>query len=167
MTSLPLFPGARADVAVSCSGVGTATFASKSTATNNQPYYVGTIFTINVVASSVTATTIPSFSVYRPCYLSNTLTQTPSQTATTFAMTGMGGFKINGASFVSSTTYYGTLTTGTLAQMTVTGVAQHPFHIHVFPFQITSMTPGDATYFQVRVYKIFSAPGVFSTSLIP
>ena len=149
MTELPLYSGARADVAISCSGAGTATFGSKTIATNNQPYYVGTVLTVKVVDISLTATTLPSFTVNRPCYASNTQLLTPTTTLTDFAMTGKDGFLINGASFISETTYYATLTTGTLVQMAVRGIQQHPYHIHVFPFQITSTKPGD-NYFQVK-----------------
>jgi len=155
VTELPLCSGARADVAISCSGAGTATFASQSLATNNQPYYVGTVLTVNVVDISLTATTLPSFTVKRPCYASNTQTLTPTTTLTDFAMTGQGGFLINGASFISETTYYATLTTGTLVEMTVSGIEQHPYHIHVFPYQITSPTIDN--YFQVVMSTKFTA----------
>jgi len=150
--SIPLAPGNRADVAILCSGTGTATLSSVSTtyAKTNEAY-TGVVMTLTVSGAAGSAGALTPFSVYRPCYLVSTLSSTPSITDT---LAFGPGVQMNGAIFSSETTYLNTYGVGALVQLSLVGISDHVWHQHVNPFQISVLAATDPVYFQVRLVTI-------------
>mmetsp|Transcript_18920 Transcript_18920/g.38995 ORF Transcript_18920/g.38995 Transcript_18920/m.38995 type:complete len:800 (-) Transcript_18920:198-2597(-) len=216
VTSIRLFPGARADVAVRCSTVGSYTMGAatetlgtvrrrrrldggdhkeeeeeevgggslkeEELATKNEhdenatpkrssgrkmppppppgggptgPTDDGgggvdfTVLTVSVAAASTapTAEDLPMFTVHRPCYLANTVGSSPTQSAN---LALSGGFTLNNAKFMEGVALSGTFDTGNLGSISLTGTNNHPFHMHVNHYQITTLTgAADTTWFQV------------------
>ena len=109
--------------------------------------WTGTAFSITVTGTEGTATMLPSFSVYRPCYLADTI---GAAVDTSFSVAFDQNFNVNGQKFTTTSTFLGAFTTGQLAQITLADINRHPFHIHVNHFQITSSTSAaaDPIYFQ-------------------
>ena len=151
-----------------CSGAGTATLAASAVnfagIDSHAVQATGTWVSI-VVSGTATGTSLPTFTVKRPCYLVNTRDETVSdvKNQASFAMTmsesgspPVISYLINGAKFSSATTYLKTFATGQLLEFTLTGTNAHPFHPHVNAYQITALSGAafDSNYFQVRIQLI-------------
>ena len=91
---------------------------------------------------------IAAFAVQRPCYLADTRAAAAVDASATVNLAGGNDFTVNGESFVDCTTYLDSFAAGALVELAVDGFAGHPFHLHINPYQIVTMTPDDATYFQ-------------------
>ena len=83
---IPLFPGARADVAVRCTTNGTATlfgYRDDSVDNNDDVQDINEVARpLNIIVSGADggATNLESFSVKRPCYLADTRAGNPDAT---------------------------------------------------------------------------------------
>jgi FtsP/CotA-like multicopper oxidase with cupredoxin domain len=150
ITSIPLYPASRADVAIRCTGQGTVSMIAGPGLT--EPTNINAVvMTFSVCGKNVAQPNLPSFSVFRPCYLVNTRTSIPDQIYN-FNLP-VNGLTINGQSFVSHDTYLNAnkpFLTGQLIESTINGLGVHIFHMHVNPFQIVSINnPGDPVFYQV------------------
>ncbi|KAL1519183.1 hypothetical protein AB1Y20_003443 [Prymnesium parvum] len=109
--------------------------------------------------------TLPTFEVNRPCYLVDLRSATASQTVN-FRLGPAP--TINGASFVSSTTYAASMPVGNVIQYDLNGVDAHPFHNHVNSFQLLE-DPADTAnnYFRAGDWHdvLISPNGVLSVRL--
>jgi hypothetical protein len=142
----------RADIAIQCTGIGSVNLiASTQVAAVGARVTSYVALTLNVNGTSANQAALPSFSVYRPCYLANTLNSTPTKTSTLTLGTGNPNAKLNGIYFSSPTQFLDTFVVGTLNEIVITqGIFVHTFHLHVNPYQITYMlATADNTYFQV------------------
>eukprot|EP00931_Biecheleriopsis_adriatica_P055184 TRINITY_DN3256_c0_g1_i5.p1 TRINITY_DN3256_c0_g1~~TRINITY_DN3256_c0_g1_i5.p1 ORF type:complete len:635 (+),score=115.07 TRINITY_DN3256_c0_g1_i5:68-1906(+) len=175
ITTIYLFPGARADVAVSCTcttypctamlgsagrrlqrgGGGGGPAAAGAGAANVQ------LLELSIADGGATAPTLPTFTPVRPCYLVDLRSATPTARGNLNMAGGARAITYDGTG--QSMTYANThanggtmrtwasiasLVAGSVYEMEVNGAAGHPFHMHVNPYQITSITnmPG-AGYF--------------------
>ena len=163
VAELPLYPGARADVAVRCSATGTFNLvaaARRRSRRRLQPgggggggmggddAWTGTALTVEVSGDDAAEPDIDAFAVLRPCYLADTRGAAAVDASAEVNLAGGNDFTVNGASFVDYATYLESFAAGALVELAVDGFAGHPFHLHINPYQIVTMTPDDATYFQ-------------------
>lgn len=165
LISVVPFPlGGRADVAVRCTAAGSYTLESEEGVAGgagkgrrrlhqmgeNAGDFVGSLATITVADGSETATTLPGFSVRRPCYLADLRCAEATEVDSTFTV-ALRPFTVNDQAFVDSDTPLtgGSFATGSLLEWTITGTGGHPFHLHVNPYQIQTLTTTDTDYFQV------------------
>lgn len=149
VTVLPIPVGGRADVMVRCSTAGTKTVLDFDDLT---------LFTVNVSGETVSSTDLESWTPTVPAYLTD-LTSTPAdegcacQTQFTGCNSG-GGVCVNQKSFNSSY-YIHTVAFGSVVERQLRAHWGHPYHQHVYPFQIVdgvagfSDAYGHATYFQM------------------
>jgi len=158
---IPLYPGARADVAIRCT---CPTYPCKMpSAVEGSDFNV---FTYNIVAptGAEDPATLPTFSPAKPCYLADLQSaNVPVANQGVLNLDG-GGFIVSYNGVGQSMTYanthaggktqrqfppIGELKTGNVYEMTVGGAAQHPLHVHVNPYQITwILTSYHRGYFQ-------------------
>jgi len=171
-----LFPGARADVAFSCTCTSypcTGVLGSAPARRLQGPARPGmggggagpnapggNMATVELLQLNITqgpsssVVTLPSTSVKRPCYLVDLQSATVAN-GNSNSVNLVGGGRLvqfNGAG--TSMTYANThangasmatwpplanFAVGTVQELEVTGVAAHPLHIHVDPYQITAM----------------------------
>lgn len=110
-----------------------------------------TALTLKVSGADAGEGDIPSFSTYRPCYLADTRGSTPAKSSSLVLGTGPVNTQLNGVLFSSETEYLDTFEVGTLNEIVVVqGAYVHSLHVHVFPFQLTSVTTTVSdVYFQV------------------
>ena len=163
VTDLPLYPGARCDIAVRCSTTGSVDLVANTRRRRLQPgggggggggggrgggmnvQATGTALTLTITGTDGGQADLPSFVVNRPCYVADSQSATADETSTI----NLIPFTINNVEFASSTTYVDTFAAGNLVEISATGIAGHPLHIHVNPFQLITMAANDDTYFQV------------------
>ncbi len=134
VAQIVLFSGSRADVAVQCSGVGSldliGTYAAQGLDAGVLSTTAMTLDASTASASALNISIVP-FSVYRPCYLVDTLSSTPDQTVSLTMGGGTSGVTMNGVLFASQTTYLETIHTGTLVEMNMpAGLGMH-FFLHI------------------------------------
>lgn len=152
VTEIPLFPGARADVAVSCtcpSPPCTWSSAPESDPQNN-------ILTLQITEAGdgTPAPELPEYSPQRPCYLADLRSAVvPEANKVKINFAGeRRAVEFNGVG--ESMTYenthrngstmadwppMGTFNIGEVYEIDVLGLDGHPLHIHVSPFQVVTM----------------------------
>jgi len=130
VTELPLFSGARADVAVRCERPGNVSLAVTGGAF--VPLAEAAALTLNVAGAHGRQPDLPEFVVKRPCYVADARRGTPDVTSS-LSMFGLG---INEKTFSNSTTYVDTFDAGSLVEIRASGINFHVLHVHVNPFQI-------------------------------
>jgi len=145
----PVTTGGRADIMVRCSSTGT--FQAKS--------YRGDLFSLNVVAppggsGAIDVSTPPTtgWAFNRPNYLSD-LRNTPP-TSGCACDTRMASLQLNGMSY-DPDVYLHTIALGSTVERTISGISNHPYHQHVYPYQLTdlpNLDALDANYFKVGDY---------------
>mmetsp|Transcript_1918 Transcript_1918/g.5640 ORF Transcript_1918/g.5640 Transcript_1918/m.5640 type:complete len:593 (-) Transcript_1918:67-1845(-) len=169
IATVMLFPGARADVAVSCTCTAypcTGMLASNA-GRRLQPgrgrgggpgandMVAADLLELSITQGpSTSVVALPATSVQRPCYLVDLRSAAvPDAQSKRLALNG-GGRTVTvdgqGASMTYANTHAngGTMATwpalttfpvGSVHELQVTGVGAHPLHLHVVPFQITAM----------------------------
>ena len=98
-----------------------------------------TLATVSVTDTGLSATTIDTFSVARPCYLVDLTSQAASSTVS-FALGPAP--QINGVSYSTKDTYEASFAVGSVHQLDLTGINAHPFHLHINSFQLAA-NPAD------------------------
>ena len=84
--------------------------------------------TLSVADTGVSATTLATANVRRPCYLVGLQAATPSSTVSI----NLGPApSINGRQFATATTYEATFAVGQVHTIALRGINAHPFHLHV------------------------------------
>jgi len=171
ITTVVLFPGARADVAMSCTcaiypctgvlGSSGARRLQRFGGGGGGPGMAGgnmaAVDLLQLIISegpSSTVVPLPETSVRRPCYLVDLRSATvPAANSNSLNLNGPNRvvqFNGQGTSMTYANTHAGgntmsdwpalaTYTVGSVYELVVQGVNRHPLHIHVSPFQITSM----------------------------
>lgn len=162
--TLPLYSGARCDVAVRCSAEGMVRLVAQDGRRRLQgpgpggpggpgglggqdnagAAFTTTVLTLEVAGDDAGQADLPEFVVRRPCYVADTRNAIPDESGDV----ELRPFSINGAAFSSPDVYVDSFEAGHLVELDVEGIAGHPFHLHVNPFQITAITADDSTYFQ-------------------
>jgi len=160
ISEVPLYPGARADVALSCScSISECTFASSDEDAYN-------IMTLVVTGNQNSASDLETWTPTRPCYLADLQNADVTDRSHTLSLDGRNlqvqmdgvGDSMNYAnthgdvvSSISEWVAMGTLTAGDVVEFEVDGANGHPLHIHVSPYQIISMPDESYNdgYFQV------------------
>lgn len=122
------------------------------TGTIDEDTYTGTLFTLTISGTTAAAdiTALTTFAVNRPCYLAD-LTSATVPAANQHAIELVGGDWIVkwdgvGESFGHSDPLpdaLATINVGEVHEWTVSGIKGHPFHLHVSPYQITSLSNTD------------------------
>mmetsp|Transcript_11294 Transcript_11294/g.25942 ORF Transcript_11294/g.25942 Transcript_11294/m.25942 type:complete len:971 (+) Transcript_11294:113-3025(+) len=194
VTTIHLFPGARADVGVSCTcstypcevTIGSSSGGRRLSASRPRriqktgpgdggapPDGPGADpVDVDVMTLSITETTngevvtLPSTTVQRPCYLVDLTAETVSNDNSGRLDLRGGDRLVTWDGTGSSMTYeavhadgndkhdwpaIGTFQVGTVYELEITGADAHPFHIHINPYQISSLPGGPYGdgYFQV------------------
>ena len=170
-----LVPGSRIDLAVRCATVGTYRLVSQPTAPYNDKLmestavFQGTIANLIIAGDVMTMnlpTTLPARSAYMP-----DLMKTPVAAANklSFAFKTEGGpfvpgppfpkSTINEQAFVSKDTFIANISLNQVQEWTIgiagdsnDGAGNHPFHMHVNPFQVVAIgTESNETLLGIRV----------------
>ncbi|KAJ8607421.1 hypothetical protein CTAYLR_009981 [Chrysophaeum taylorii] len=137
VVQLPMYAGARADVALRCAANGTASLGA---AIDGRDFVA--LELVVPPAASDPAPDIPQFLVNRPCYLSDT--RDAAVEPDVRLAFDVGDWD---ESFPEDHTYVGTLPSGSLVEV-VTSPQTHPLHIHINHFQLTDVQAADANYWQ-------------------
>jgi len=160
LSSVYMAPGNRADVLIRCTTVGTFTVDSVGGAQTHIATTTGAL-NFEVVASASTATTLTNFNAKIPNYLATVNAYSGVATTEThsllFAAAGGGGgggggggcnvnYDSQGAAAYTGVSL-GNLAAGTVQKWSLQGSDKHPFHIHVNPYQLGTVTDatGDAS----------------------
>jgi FtsP/CotA-like multicopper oxidase with cupredoxin domain len=148
---LPLYAGARADIAVQCTGpprtVHLTAFPNNDGFDFQIHLWEGNVLTLNVLDGGAVEAPLPLFRVNRPCYLATTISDTPSVVLDPINLGG-GTFGINLVRFPGEGQFIDTMPVGALVEWAVSGIRGHPFHLHINHFQIVA-SPEQSPYFQV------------------
>jgi len=146
LSTYPIPVGGRAEIMVRCSTSGIFTVND----------YLGGLFKLNVVEPSggVGPLDPPSagFEFPKPPYLQDTLGSVPTPGCA--CETYMDDDKINGLSY-DPDIYLHKIPRGAIVERNVTGVDSHPYHQHVYPFQLKEfygIDAADAEYFKIGDY---------------
>lgn len=160
----PLAPGTRVDIALRCSAEGS--YAIRSTdryeSSANGFYRLNDDFPwatlevtrdTNVWTANMEAVPLRFFAVQRPCYLvdlkcasENLVEAHMNWTFSVPQINGGSQFVLNGKEFNHSDPNAGTegkFHTGQMVSFDLAGTDFHPFHQHVFPFQIQDVSQTD------------------------
>eukprot|EP00854_Cymbomonas_tetramitiformis_P012748 gene12748-15074_t len=114
--------------------------------------YTGEIMSLVVIDHGDTSESIPQFSVARPCYLVDITGNDVSASSHTLefgrppVLTFDGNSQEDG--FVNEDTSIGSIESGMVQEFRVVGADAHPFHQHVHPYQITSLS-AETDWFKV------------------
>jgi len=145
ITSAQIPTGGRADVMVRCTSGGTFTM---------RDYASQTVMTL-AVSGSASSTELTSWVPTYPNYLTDLRSSsvtTGCSCTTQIDGCFWDGICINGRK-MDEDFYVHTVPFGSIAERTLRGVNRHPYHQHVYPFQIITnldgMSTADANYFQV------------------
>eukprot|EP01052_Picozoa_sp_SAG31_P031894 SAG31_NODE_3432_length_4280_cov_1.816073_1_plen_845_part_00 len=167
ITTVILFPGARADVAMSCVCTTYPCTATLSSGARRRlrggqgPQAAGAaVVAVDILTLVISETSgaavvpLPEYSPQRPCYLADLRSATP---ATSGALNLNGGdravrYNGQGESMTYANVHAGgtaldwdaitSFEIGTVYELVVTGANAHPLHIHIQPFQITAFSGG-------------------------
>jgi len=147
-------PGGRADVAVRCSNSGRVNMIAVTSPAGTAKQSTHVPLQLTIEASSDRAADLSRFKPFRPCYLTDTRTVSPETSLDLTLGTGDPNTKLNGQFFESpdiSLNPTSPFITGSLGEVTLLqGTFVHVLHIHVNPFQLTTLSPViDTNYFQV------------------
>jgi len=143
----PIPTGGRADIMVRCDVPG-------SYVVND---YGGELFTVNVAPArgrrlDVTPPT-EGFKFAKPNYLTDLLSTRPTTGCS--CDTYMDSDQINGLSY-DPDIFLHMIGLGNVVERTVTGISSHPYHQHVYPFQLQeffgTLDAKEAAYFQIGDY---------------
>ena len=148
LQTVPIPTGGRADIMVRCSAAGSFDVVDFDSLT---------VLTVIVTGDTVSSTDLEAWTPSYPEYLTD-LTST-SSTNGCDCQTSIRGcddsdkFCINDVLFDKSV-YLHTIEFGSVVEREIRGVGGHPYHQHVYPFQLVdglSLTDdeGQATYFQI------------------
>lgn len=146
LTFYPVSTAGRADIMVRCSETGSFPVNS----------FLGELFTLNIVAPNgpIDVSTPPTsgFNFPTPLYLNDLrfLTPTPGCTCDTV----LANNQVNGLSY-DPDVFVHKVAEGSLVQRNLEGIAQHPYHQHVYPFQLTDFSginQVDADYHRIGDY---------------
>lgn len=146
VTVLPMPAGGRADVMVRCTSTGDF---------NVIDYDGDTILTASVSGATISSTDLEAWSPTLPAYLTD-LTSTSAGTGcdctTNIAGCGDGQFCLNDNLF-DVDVYMHTVAFGSVVERELRGFRRHPYHQHVYPFQLVSGVDAlsdddEDTYFQ-------------------
>lgn len=145
----PIATAGRADIMVRCSESGTFVVES----------YLGELFTINIVnpsggaaAIDVSTPATSGFQFPQAGYLNDlqNTEPTPGCACDTF----LANNQLNGLSY-SPNVFLHTIAEGSIVERTLEGIANHPYHQHVYPFQLVEfngISGSDADYHKVGDY---------------
>jgi len=146
LSTYPIPVGGRAEIMVRCSAPGIFSVND----------YLGGLFKLNVVEPSggVGPLDPPSagFEFPKPPYLQDTLSSDPTPGCA--CETYMDDDKMNGLSY-DPEIYLHKIPRGAIVERNVTGVDSHPYHQHVYPFQLKEffgIDDADAEYFKIGDY---------------
>jgi len=142
--------GGRADIMVRCSVAGEYTVID----------YEGDLFTLNVVEPpngaeiDVSIPATEGFVFERPPYLIDLQSRTPATGCS--CETKMDKRQMNGMSY-DSDVFIHTVALGSVVERKLIGLQDHPYHQHVYPFQLhqffgTNIKPDDSAYFKLGDY---------------
>jgi len=142
--------GGRADIMVRCKVVGEYTVID----------YGGDLFTLNVVEPpngaeiDVSAPVTADFVFERPSYLTDLQSSTPATGCS--CETKMDQRQMNGMSY-DSHVFIHTVALGSVVERKLIGLRDHPYHQHVYPFQLhqffgDNIKPDDSDYFKLGDY---------------
>jgi FtsP/CotA-like multicopper oxidase with cupredoxin domain len=153
ITNAPIPTGGRADIMVRCASDGVFTVSD----------YANTLMTLKVEGSSTTVSSeLPEWSPERPEYLEDLQEETVAAECicdTSFSpkqpdCTDGGTHCINKLSF-NSERFIHTAVYGSVMERVLSGVTAHPYHQHVYPYQIIeidddteALTDVQKTYFK-------------------
>uniref|UniRef100_A0A6U7UT21 Plastocyanin-like domain-containing protein n=1 Tax=Eutreptiella gymnastica TaxID=73025 RepID=A0A6U7UT21_9EUGL len=140
VTTIQLPPGGRADVAVRCPTAGTYTLSSTNRDITHD------LATISVTGTAVASSPLATFKYPMPAYLTDLL-NTAANATFALNINGGGGCSVNNVAFTSMTNYLSCMELGTVQEWSFQGQNAHPIHIHVNPYQITSIAADE--YHQV------------------
>jgi len=143
----PIPTGGRADIMIRCRKPGT--YQAKS--------YLGELFTLNVFEPSgeIDVSTPPTsnWDFPKPSYLTDLRNTSPSPGCS--CDTYMNDERLNDLRF-DKDVFLHTIALGSVVERTVTGLRDHPYHQHVYPFQLQEFYGTsdaiDAKYFKVGDY---------------
>lgn len=139
ITQAAIPPGGRADIMVRCDDTATS-----YTVTH---FNGDTLFTIDMEAVGVTATDLPSWSLPLPDYLEDVLNEPVDNACNCETALEGGSLTINGQDF-DPTVFIHTVELGKAVERTVRGIGAHPYHQHVYPFQLVDNINDNTGYFQ-------------------
>ena len=152
LTNVYMAPGNRADVLIRCTTVGSFTVDSVGDASGRGPpskNIATTVGALNfqVVSSVSSATTLTPFNAKLPNYLASVTAYAGSGAVEShtlqFAPVAGGGCNVNydnaGAAAYTAVSL-GNIPAGSVQTWSLSGSDRHPFHIHVNPFQLGSVT---------------------------
>ena len=174
-SGIPFYSGHRADAAIRCTGLGTASWGvepgRRRKLTENEKQRPGasrrhllqpgggggggggggdgTTSWTGVALTLVVSGTDEGAADLTPFTMNR-----PCYLSSTIgaAVSASESLTITRLSYVSSSTYESTFTAGTVNEIAVSGTTAHPFHLHVNHFQLATVSGySDATYFQVII----------------
>jgi FtsP/CotA-like multicopper oxidase with cupredoxin domain len=144
LSSVYMAPGNRADVVVRCSSVGTFTI---DTVGGAQTHIATTanVWTISVASSTTVAAALTTFTAKRPNYLADTYNYAGTGIKETHTLLFAASPQACLVKFDNQGELYdeismGSMAAGSIQEWDISGVDKHPFHIHVNPFQIGTVT---------------------------
>jgi len=147
LDTFPIPVGGRADIMVRCKSAGSYTVTD----------YLGNLFKLNVVdpESSVVPWQYPTagFKFSQPPYLKDLINSNPSPGCT--CNTWMDDDKINKLSYAPNV-YLHKTARGSVVERIVEGVNSHPYHQHVYPYQLQELfdiDEDDKKYFKIGDYQ--------------
>jgi FtsP/CotA-like multicopper oxidase with cupredoxin domain len=148
LDTVPIPVGGRADIMVRCKAAGLYTVNS----------YLGDLFRLNVVEpeNGPVLWTYPTtgFTFSRPPYLKDLTGRTASPGCA--CNTWLDDDKMNQLSYEPGV-FLHKIARGSIVERTVEGVDSHPYHQHVYPFQIIELSSeideNDSKYFKVGDYQ--------------
>ena len=132
VVELPLYAGARADVALRCMNAGTAQLRGGD----------HVALELVITGDAPPAPDLQQFVVRRPCYLADTRDSTPGAHLDLRVGKWAGEFPENEAARVD------TVPAGALVEADASTLKGHPLHIHINHFQLVNIRADDANYFQ-------------------
>jgi len=144
----PIPTGGRTDIMVRCRATGQFTVTD----------YGGDLFTLNVVGPSngagidVSTPATEGFVFQRPSYLTDLRSSTPTPGCS--CDTYLNRNQMNGLSY-NPTRFLHTVALGSIVERTIEGVDNHPYHQHVYPFQLQQffgISSEDNDYYKLGDY---------------
>jgi len=164
---ITICPGGRADVMLRCAAAGTYVLTSAAPTRRRRRQGGGgddddgggggggsgsgvaveiiaaDVFTVVVEGVDGSAEAIATTQVRRPCYLVDLRSATP---AATWALDFGPEPRINDQVFVNHDTYLTSIQSGVVHEWSVTGIDEHPFHLHITPYQLQTVTSNDPMF---------------------